>query len=90
MDMTNAKQDEAGVPTAKIRVRLKPGREKPVLRGSAWVFSGAIEEVDGSGPAGEPADVFDTEGEWLGRGLWHPEADMTVRMYTQNPKKCAG
>lgn len=85
MDMTNAKQDEAGVPAAKIRVRLKPGREKPVLRGSSWIFSGAIEEVDGTGPAGEAADVFDTEGEWLGRGLWHPEADMTVRMYTQNP-----
>jgi 23S rRNA (cytosine1962-C5)-methyltransferase len=85
MDMTNAKQDEAGVPTAKIRVRLKAGREKPVLRGSSWIFSGAIEEIDGTGAAGEPVDVFDTEGEWLGRGLWHPEADMTVRMYTQNP-----
>ena len=86
MNMTNAKQDEAGAPAAKIRVRLKAGREKQILRGSSWVFSGAIEEVDGSGAAGEPADVFDTEGEWLGRGLWHPGADMTVRMYTQNPE----
>jgi 23S rRNA (cytosine1962-C5)-methyltransferase len=64
----------------KIRVRLKAGREKQMLRGSAWVFSGAIEEVDGTGSAGETADVFDTEGDWLGRGLWHPEADMTVRL----------
>lgn len=87
MNMTNAKQVEEGFPESKIRVRLKAGREKQILRGSAWVFSGAVEEVDGSGPAGEPADVFDTEGEWLGRGLWHPEADMTVRMLTQNPKE---
>jgi 23S rRNA (cytosine1962-C5)-methyltransferase len=85
MDMNQAKQDEADFPEVKIRVRLRPGREKPVLRGSAWIFSGAIEEVDGNGPAGEVADVFDTEGDWLGRGLWHPEADMTVRLLTQDP-----
>lgn len=87
MNMTNAKQDEAGFVAAKIRVRLKPGREKQILRGSAWVFSGAIEEVDGVAAAGEPVDVFDDGGEFLGRGLWHPEADMTVRMFTQDPKE---
>ncbi|HAL92606.1 MAG TPA: 23S rRNA (cytosine(1962)-C(5))-methyltransferase RlmI [Verrucomicrobia bacterium] len=87
MNMTDAKQVEEGVPEAKIQVRLKLGREKQILRGSAWVFSGAIEEVDGAGLAGEVADVFDVEGEWLGRGLWHPEADMAVRMFTQDPKE---
>ena len=87
MNMTNAKQVEADFPVSKIRVRLKAGREKQILRGSAWVFSGSVEEVDGTGPAGEPADVFDAAGDWLGRGLWHPEADMTVRMFTQNPQE---
>ena len=87
MNMTDANQVEAGGSEAKIQLRLKAGREKQILRGSAWVFSGAIEEVDGAGPAGEPADVFDVEGEWIGRGLWHPEADMAVRMFTQNPKE---
>ena len=87
MNMAQAKQVEAGGSGAKIRVRLKPGREKPVLRGSSWIFSGAIEEVDGQGGAGTPADVFDNAGEWLGQGLWHPAADMTVRMYTRNPKE---
>jgi 23S rRNA (cytosine1962-C5)-methyltransferase len=85
--MSNAKQDEAGFPETKVRVRLKPGREKQIVRGSAWVFSGAIEEADGAGPAGEVADVFDAEGEWLGRGLWHPEADLAVRLYTQDPRQ---
>ena len=87
MSMEQAKQVEAGGSEAKIQVRLKAGREKQILRGSAWVFSGAIEETDGAGPAGEPADVFDVEGEWIGRGLWHPEADMAVRMFTQDPKE---
>lgn len=85
--MTDAKQVEAGNSEAKIQVRLKAGREKQILRGSAWVFSGAIEEVDGAGLVGEPVDVFDVEGEWLGRGLWHPEADMTVRMFTRDPQE---
>ncbi len=87
MNMSDAKQVEEGVFEAKIQVRLKAGREKPILRGSAWVFSGAVEDVNGTGPAGEAADVFDVDGEWLGRGLWHPEADMTVRMFTRDPKE---
>lgn len=87
MNMTDAKQVEEGFPESKIRVRLKTGREKQILRGSAWVFSGAIEETDGTGTAGDTADVFDAEGEWLGRGLWHPGADMAVRMFTQDPKQ---
>ena len=87
MNMTDAKQDEAGFPEVNVRVRLKPGREKQLLRGSAWVFSGAIEETDGAGAAGASADVFDAEGEWVGRGLWHPEADMAVRLFTQNPQE---
>ena len=87
MNMTDAKQVEEGGSEAKIQVRLKAGREKQIRRGSAWVFSGAIEEVDGAGSAGEPADVFDVDGEWIGRGLWHPGADMAVRMFTQDPKE---
>ena len=87
MDMSPVKQDEAGDREPEIRVRLKAGREKPVLRGSAWVFSGAIAEVDGTGSAGAPIDVFDCAGEWLGRGLWHPDADMAVRMLTQDPQE---
>ena len=87
MNMTDANQDEAGFPEVNVRVRLKPGREKQLLRGSAWVFSGAIEETDGSGAAGASADVFDAEGEWVGRGLWHPDADMAVRLFTRNPQE---
>lgn len=87
MKMTTAKQVEEGFPEVSIRVRLKPGREKQLVRGSAWVFSGAIAETDGSGAAGASADVFDAAGEWVGRGLWHPEADMAVRLFTQNPQE---
>lgn len=86
MNMASPKQVEAVFPVSNIRVRLKPGRDKPVLRGSAWIFSGAIAEVDGTAAAGESVDVFDDAGDWLGRGLWHPDADMCVRMLTQDPR----
>lgn len=83
--MSETKQDEADFPETAVRVRLKPGREKLILRGSSWVFSGAVEETDGAATAGASADVFDNDGDWLGRGLWHPEADMAVRMLTREP-----
>ncbi len=83
--MSQAKQDEAVFPPVDMRVRLKPGREKPVQRGSAWIFSGAIGEIDGAAGVGATADVFDDAGEWLARGLWHPEADMSVRLFTRDP-----
>lgn len=86
MNMTATKQDEAQ-PGPGLRVRLKPGREKPLLRGSTWVFSGALDEVDGAAPAGTPADVFDYAGDWLGRGLWHPAADLSVRLLTRDPRE---
>ena len=85
--MTNTKQVEEAFPDVAVRVLLKPGREKPVLRGTAWVFSGSIEEIDGSGAPGDPADVFDSDGVWIARGLWHPDADMAVRLFTQNPQE---
>jgi len=85
MDMDPAKQDEAEFPPVGIRVRLKPGRDTPLLHGSAWVFSGAIDETDGSAPPGAVADVFDQDGNWIGRGLWTPEAGMAVRILTRDP-----
>jgi 23S rRNA (cytosine1962-C5)-methyltransferase len=83
--MTTTNQDEAQFPDVSIRIRLKPGREKPVLRGSSWIFSGAIEEADGQADVGQSADVFDADGDWIARGLWHPEADMAVRLFTLDP-----
>ena len=88
--MTTINQDEAETaefPTAAIRVRLLPGREKPVLRGSSWIFSGSIAETDGQAEVGDTADVFDNDGDWLGRGLWHPDADMRVRLLARDPQQ---
>jgi len=55
-----------------------------LLRGSAWVFSGAVASCRGEGEPGETADVLSHDGQWLGRGLWDPEGDMRVRILTRD------
>lgn len=74
--------------TAEVRVRLKKGRERPVERGSAWVFSGAVAEAEGGeSPAGAVAEVVAWDGRWLGRGLWDPEGEICVRVMTRDERE---
>ncbi|HEU4342812.1 MAG TPA: class I SAM-dependent rRNA methyltransferase [Candidatus Binatia bacterium] len=65
-----------------LRVILKKGRETPVLRGHPWVFSGAIETVEGDPQAPDTADVYDAGGDWLARGLFSPKSQIRVRIVT--------
>jgi 23S rRNA (cytosine1962-C5)-methyltransferase len=60
-------------------VHLKPGREKAVREGHPWIFSGAVERLDG--PSGAPlVQVVDARGHLLGRGLHSPCSQIRVRM----------
>ncbi|HEY2989076.1 MAG TPA: class I SAM-dependent rRNA methyltransferase [Candidatus Binatia bacterium] len=63
------------------RVFLKKGREKPVLNGHPWIFSGAIEKADAPENAAG-ADVFDHKGNWLARGVYNPKSQIRVRVLT--------
>jgi 23S rRNA (cytosine1962-C5)-methyltransferase len=65
-----------------VTVRLKKNRERPVAHRHPWVFSGAIEEVAGEAKVGSVTDVVAHDGEWLARGLIHPDAALVVRLYT--------
>ncbi len=64
------------------RVRLRRGREKPIVQGQPWLFSGAIEQWEGSPTLGAVTDVFAASGDWVARGLAHPTAALAVRLYT--------
>ncbi len=63
-------------------VRLRPGRDKAVRQGHPWLFSGAIEAVEGAdgGPPPPLAQVIDAGGRPLGVGLWSPRSQIRVRM----------
>ena len=66
-----------------VIVKLKQGRERPVAHGHPWVFSGAVAEIEGKAAVGDVADVVAHNGEWLARGLIHPDAALSVRLYTR-------
>ena len=63
-------------------VRLKPGRERSVLRRHPWVFSGAVADVQGTPSPGATVDVTDFAGAWLARGAYSPQSQIRVRLWT--------
>jgi 23S rRNA (cytosine1962-C5)-methyltransferase len=54
----------------------------PVLRGHPWIFSGAIEQIEGAADVAGVADVFDCENHWIARGLLSPKSQIRVRILT--------
>ena len=71
------------------QVVLKAGRERSVLKGHPWIFSGALEDVDAasSPSAGETVEVISSKGEKLGCGWYSPASQIRVRMV---PEKSVG
>ena len=65
-----------------LSIYLKAGRERPVLNGHPWVFSGAIERVEGNGKSPEVVDVYDHKKTWLARGFYNPKSQIRARLLT--------
>jgi 23S rRNA (cytosine1962-C5)-methyltransferase len=68
-----------------LKIFLKKGREKPVLNGHPWIFSGAIRRIEGSGESGEPCMVMGDGNKVLGHGYYNATSSITVRMLTAGP-----
>ncbi len=64
------------------RIILKTGRERSLLRRHPWIFSGAIDRVDGESSAGETIDIFSADGEWIARGAYSPQSKIRTRVWT--------
>lgn len=64
------------------QVVLKTGREKSALRKHPWVFSGAIERVEGEPEAGETLAVRSAKGEFLGWAAWSPRSQIRLRFWS--------
>lgn len=60
---------------------LKPKRDRPTRLGHPWIFSGAIDAIDGTPALGEPVLVRAASGEILGVGAWSPESQIRIRMW---------
>lgn len=66
-------------------VTLKKGRAKPVLQHHPWIFSGAVERVEGEPADGDIVEVRDAEGEWLARGYYNSRSQIVIRLLTWKP-----
>ncbi len=64
------------------KVILKRGREKPLLRGHPWVFSGAVEKIEGEVSPGDEAEVYSKEGQFIGIGHLNPHSQILIRLLT--------
>ena len=73
-----------------LRIYLKQGRERPVLNGHPWIFSGAIERIEGTENDIGVADVFDCKKNWLARGLYNPKSQIRLRLLTWQKEEIDG
>lgn len=64
------------------RLHIKPGREKSLKRRHPWVFSGAVERVEGRPEIGETVDVVDARGAFLARAAFSPASQIRARVWT--------
>ncbi len=64
------------------KVFLKSGREKSILQRHPWVFSGAIEKVEGNPGTGETVAVCDKKGGFLAWGAYSPASQIRVRLWS--------
>ncbi len=69
------------------RVILKRGREKSVLRGHPWVFSGAVAKMEGEVSPGDVAEVYSVDKQFLGLGHLNPHSQIIVRVLTQKKEE---
>lgn len=72
------------------RIILKSGKEKPLLRGHPWVFSGAVAKVDGEVSPGDIGDVYSKDGYFLGRGHLNPLSQIILRILTPRKEELGG
>ena len=67
-------------------ITLKAGREKSLIRLHPWIFSGAIDRIEGDPAAGAVVDVYTGDGVLIGRGGYSPASQITVRMWSFAPE----
>jgi 23S rRNA (cytosine1962-C5)-methyltransferase len=69
------------------RLILKKGKERPLLRGHPWIFSGAVAKIAGEVSPGEVGEVYSKEGQFLGLGHINPHSQIILRLLTQQKEE---
>ena len=66
------------------KLTLREGRERPVLNGHPWIFSGAVERIEPEDPEpGTLCEVYGHDGSWLGAGYLNSHSQIICRVVTR-------
>ncbi len=66
-------------------IHLRPGRDASLRRRHPWVFSGAIDRIEGEPAAGDTVAVVAAGGDPIGWGAFSPASAIRVRMWSFDP-----
>ena len=69
----------------EFRLVVKPGREKSLRHRHPWVFSGAVERVEGEPAPGETVVVVAHDGAFLARAAYNAQSQIRARVWTFDP-----
>ncbi|HLP98040.1 MAG TPA: class I SAM-dependent methyltransferase [Sideroxyarcus sp.] len=72
----------AGNAAAKPAIILREGREKSLQRRHPWIFSGAVECIDGKPASGDTLPVRDAAGNFLAWAAYNPDSQITARVWS--------
>ncbi len=81
-----ASRPRAGNGSAKPAIILKAGREKSLQRRHPWIFSGAVECIDGKPVSGDTVPVRDAIGNFLAWAAYNADSQITARVWSWNEK----
>ncbi len=73
----------AVVRDSSAKVVLKRGRARPLWFGHPWVYSNAIDRVEGKADPGSVVSLADHDGRLIGRGTYNPRSQISVRLLTR-------
>lgn len=71
----------------QARIILKKGRDKSIQWRHPWLFSGAIQQIQGEPEPGEIVPVYAASGELLAKGFYNPHSQIALRLlsFDQQP-----
>ncbi|MBN1945584.1 MAG: class I SAM-dependent rRNA methyltransferase [Bradymonadales bacterium] len=65
-----------------LTIRIRKGRARPLWGHHPWVYSGAIQSLSDEVPPGEPVEIEDASGQFIGRGYCNPHSTIAARILT--------
>lgn len=77
-------------PLASAKITLKKGKARPLWFGHPWVYANAVEKVEGTPEPGDVVSLLDTDGRFIGQGLWNVRSQIPVRLISRQDEPVDG